>query len=203
MGRKKHHIIAISLLYHFINISGDSLIFFITSSHIFTGHIICQKQLLLFFLKGGLCIDFIILLFPTQKLLIILYGQKCCREQNRAASSVHTVLEIIRRIHAEELEHKLPLLHLLAVHHIIIVHNLIHIQEMSNIKIKIQKLTALRHTVMFLQKFIHGGIGSGQCHNKRRNHVFPSVIHTFPLHSQKLLIAFLQLPLQLGTFLLD
>ena len=127
MGWQKHHIISIPFTNYTIYILCNSVIFFIVAPCIFASNIICNKKRFLFLIKCRLCVNFIILRITAEQSLIILDRQKRSGKQNGTTSFLHTLLQVTRRVYAEQFQHKILFICKLAINNIMTVHNLIHI----------------------------------------------------------------------------
>ena len=140
---------------HCMNILRNLPVLLRSSPRVPAAHIPSKDQTLLLLRKRCLRIDRIIITAPAQKLSIIQYRKQRRRKENRASPLIHTVLQILRRIHTEQFHPKPSVLVMLCINHIILVDQITNIQKTAHLKIKIQKFLSKISILQLFQVIFH------------------------------------------------
>ncbi len=191
-----------ALRHHFIYIMRDAPKLLLPPPRVSARDIVCDQQRFPLLVKRGSGIDLIIRRLAAQKPLIVLDRQQRRREQDRTPSLLHALAQVARRVDAEELQHKIPVVHQLAVHHIMVVHDLVHIEEMRHLEIKFQQFFFVRKGIMLIQEIVDRSIETVQRRHKSIDPLLPAITLTLPFHGEQIPVAPVKIPCDLRVRLL-
>ena len=194
IGREKYHVIAVPVLHHFVNVTGNIVVFFLGSSAELASHIPGDQYGTLLGIKHRVGIHLVILLLTAQQVLVILDGQEGSGKKDRTASSEHAFLQVFSGIHAEQLQFKAAILTQSGIFHIVFILSLVNIQKMTELEIEVQQILPYFQAdlLLLLQIITDHSVQSGQGLHQHVNIIHQPVPVTVPLHGQQLCVTLLQ-----------